>query len=228
MFLVGDTGGGTSLVEFATPILEDPTIKEYLGPIAFHSWDALSATDSQYAAIRELGKRFNKPVLCLEVGHDPGLWRAEGNPFSTWDNALETAMAYAKTLRLSGASVMDYWTYEDNYPLVDKRDGKPYPVFQVIHDMEAVFAPGRKVVASTSSAADVQSVGTIGPNGDLAVLVVNNGGSGEATVNGFHALEKLRLRVRNRSALNDSVVVASKAGEVRIRLPIRSVATLVP
>jgi hypothetical protein len=147
-FLVGDTGGGTSLVDFATPILEDPTITDYLGPIAFHCWDALGASDAQYEAIRQLGERFKKPVLCLETGHDSGLWRAQGNPFSTWDNALRTAMAYEKTLQLTGASVMDYWTYEDNYPLVDHKNNARYPIFDVIEQMQAVFAPGKSFLPS--------------------------------------------------------------------------------
>lgn len=226
-FLVGDTGGGTTLLDFATPILEDPTITEYLGPIAFHSWDALEASDAQYAAIRQLGKRFNKPLLCLEVGHDPGLWRAEGNPFSTWDNALRTAMAYAMTLRLTGASVMDYWTYEDNYPLVDHRKNARYPVFDVIEQMQEVFAPGRRVVVAKSSSADVQALGTVGKDGDLAVLLVNSGGNGRATLDSFPAGQKVSVLARTRQGSMTSTAVVSKDGGLTIKLPHRSVVTVV-
>jgi hypothetical protein len=227
-FLVGDTGGGTEMVDFVTPILEDPTIKDYLGPIAFHCWDVLDASDADYMAIRQLGKRFKKPILCLEAGHDAGLWRADGNPFSTWDNALRTAMAYAKTLQLSGASVMDYWTYEDNYPLVDKRDGKPYPVFSVIQQMQEVFAPGRQVVLSKSSSTEVQAAGTIGKNGDLAALLVNSGGAGQASLDGLPHLAKLRVLVRTRQGSTNSVLVTSKSGELKFTLPMRSVVTIFP
>ena len=227
-FLVGDTGGGTSLVEFATPILEDPTFKEYLGPIAFHCWDALNATNSDYVAIRQLGKRFNKPVWCLEVGHDAGLWRAEGNPFSTWDNALETAAVYAKTVELTGASVMDYWTYEDNYPLVDHKDSRPYPVFDVIKQMQEVFAPGKHVVTAKSSSSDVHAVATIGKDGGLAVLLVNTGGDGQAQLEGFSPQGKLRVIVRSIRGSSSSVVKASKTGALTIKLPIRSVVTVLP
>jgi O-glycosyl hydrolase len=227
-FVVGDTGGGTSLVDFATPILEDPTITYYLGPITFHSWDALQATDAQYSAIRQLGARFKKPVLCLEVGQDPGLWRAQGNPFSTWDNALRTAMAYTKTLQFTGASVMDYWTYEDNFPLVDHANNTPYPVFGVIQQMQELFAPGRQVVLATSSSADIQALGSIGKNGDLDVLLVNNGGVGQATLASFSPRAKVRVITRTAQGLASSAVVASNSGELKIRLPSRSVVTVLP
>lgn len=38
-------------------------------------------------------------------------------------------MAYERTIRLSGASRMDYRTYQDNDPLIDKAGLQPYPVF---------------------------------------------------------------------------------------------------
>ena len=225
-FLVGDTGGGTSLIDFATPILEDPTITDYLGPIAFHCWDALSASDDQYMAIRQLGNRFKKSILCLEVGHDSGLWRAEGNPFSTWDNALRTAMVYAKSLQLSGASVMDYWTYEDNYPLVDHKNNAPYPVFDVIEQMQAEFAPGRRVVPAKSTSTAVQVAGSIGRRGDLAALLVNSGGSGRAIVSGFSPSAKVRVLVRTNQGFKSSVLIASNEGVLTIGLPTRSVVTV--
>ena len=40
-------------------------------------------------------------------------------------------MAYERTIRLSGASRMDYRTYQDNDPLIDKAGLQPYPVFDV-------------------------------------------------------------------------------------------------
>jgi len=227
-FLVGDTGGGTSLVDFATPILEDPTIKDYLGPIAFHSWDALQASDAQYVAIRQLGKRFNKPILCLEVGHDAGLWRADGNPFSTWDNALRTAMAYAKTLQFTGASVMDYWTYEDNYPLVDHKNNAHYPVYDVIEQMQEIFTAGRRVVLAKPLSSDLQSVGTIGRNGDLAVMLANNGGSRQVTLDSFAPHQKVRVLVRTSLGSKSSAMVTSNDGSLTVTLPVRCVLTVMP
>ena len=115
-FLVGDTAGGVAAQAFDTPLLQDPTLRPYLGPISFHCWDVLGATDESYSAIADLGRRFGKPVWCLEAGHDAQLWQAD-QPWNTWDNALRTAMAYERTLRLARPSVMDYWTYEDDFPI---------------------------------------------------------------------------------------------------------------
>jgi hypothetical protein len=76
-FLTADTANGSNFVEYARPLLEDKTIAPYLGPLAFHSWDVLGATDEKYTGIAALGRQYNRPVWCTEAGHDAQLWQAQ-------------------------------------------------------------------------------------------------------------------------------------------------------
>ncbi len=226
-FLVGDTSGGNSAVAYDTPILRDATLTPYLGPISFHSWDVLSADDSSYTAIADLGRKFGKPVWCLEAGHDSALWQGK-DPWGTWDNALRTAMAYERTLRLAQPSVMDYWTYQDNYPTVDKNGPKPYPVFRVIRQMEAVFAPGSRVVTASGGGEDVQVLGTVGTKNRFGVLLVNTQGAGTAALKGLPARTRVRILVSDAKSQERATVGRTDAsGRLTVAIPTRSVVTVV-
>ncbi len=183
-FVVGDTANGVNLVNFATPILNDPTLKPHLGPIAFHSWDGLSAGTSAYTAIADLGKKYNKEVWCLEAGHDAQLWQAK-NPWESWSNALRTAMAYERTIRLTNATLMDYWTYQDNYPLVSQDGTRPFPVFTVMKEMAELFGPGTCVSNPNLSAEELQAIGTVDSQGKRRAMLINPIGAGTATLTGW-------------------------------------------
>ncbi len=191
-FVVGDTANGVNLVNFATPILNDPTLKPHLGPIAFHSWDGLSAGTSAYTAIADLGKKYNKEVWCLEAGHDAQLWQAK-NPWESWSNALRTAMAYERTIRLTNATLMDYWTYQDNYPLVSADGSRPFPVFMVMKEMAELFGPGTRVSTPTLSAEELQAIGSVDKGGKRRAMLINPIGTGSATLSGLTPKENVQL-----------------------------------
>ncbi len=227
-FLVGDTGGGSTVAPFARTLLEDPSVRDYVGPIAFHSWDAMSVADADYNAIGALGVKFDKPVWCLECGYDSGLWQRQGNPFATWDNAFRLAFAYEKTIRLSGASVMDYWTYQDNYPIVDKNGPKPYPSLGVIEQIETVFGFGQRVVRAAVSSPDVRALGTINGKGALSVLLVNSGGAGRLIVSGFKLNSPMSLVIRDQFGGKLLRRRTSSLGVLVVDVPTRAVITVVP
>jgi hypothetical protein len=228
-FLTADTANGGNFVDYARPLLEDKTIAPYLGPLAFHSWDVLSALEEKYTGIAALGRQYNKPVWCTEAGHDAQLWQAQ-NPWESWDNALRTALAYERTLRLSGAQQMDYWTYQDNYPLVS-RDGKtPFPVWHVLQQMEAALSPGSKIATATTNHDDLKVLPAVGPRrGQFSVLLVNTTGSGKVTLSGLprnanvSVVESTTKSQRQTQAKNQRT---DNAGRVTISLPTRSVVTL--
>ncbi|MCX7800622.1 MAG: hypothetical protein N2109_09795 [Fimbriimonadales bacterium] len=223
-FVVADTANGANFANYAQPLLEDQTLAPYLGPLAFHSWDALSATDEAYRRIAELGRIHRKPVWCLEAGHDAQLWQAR-DPWGTWENALRTALAYERTLRLTGAEVMDYWTYQDNYPLVDGRTLRPHPVFRVMQAMERVFVRGSKVCVPRVASEDLRALATVGPGpGRFALLLVNPLGPGQANLVGLPAGAVLRVRAYTADSLGSrSTATVGKDGRLRLSLPARSV-----
>ncbi|HLK16215.1 MAG TPA: hypothetical protein VKT78_15525 [Fimbriimonadaceae bacterium] len=225
-FLVGDTGGGANYVAYASPILSDPTIADYLGPISFHCWDVLTSTAGQYEAIAALGKRFRKPVWCLEAGHDADLWRKPA-PWDKWQNALGLAEAYIKTLSLSGAELMDYWTYEDNYPLVDKASGMPYLAFDVLKAMEGVFGAGATVLNGSCGGSELQALAAKTRTGVLAVLLVNPSGPGKAGIK-LAPGARYRISTFTRKGKEESEEVADSDGKVVVAVPTRSVCAVVP
>lgn len=184
-FLVGDTAGGTPSADYARPLLADASLTPYLGPLAFHCWDVLSAPDARYTAIAALGRQYHKPVWCTEAGHDSQLWQA-ANPWASWENGLRTALAYEKTLRLTGAALMDYWTYEDNYPLVSKDGTRPFPVFSVIRQMGDALPAGAKVASAASDHEDLRALAAVGPKvGQFSVLLINPVGAGQVLLSGL-------------------------------------------
>lgn len=225
--LVSDTANGSNLAEHAGPILEDKAIARYLGPISFHCWDALGASEEAYRRIAELGRRYKKEVWCLEAGHDAALWQTK-DPWAGWENALRTALAYVRTLRLTQASLMDYWTYQDNYPLVSKDGRTPYPVFHVMRQMESVFAPNSKVVEATA-ASDIQALATVGPKrGRTAVLLVNPVGAGTVTVTGLPKSASVAITASFAGKTGDVRKAKTDArGALTMAMPARSVVSVI-
>jgi O-glycosyl hydrolase len=228
-FLTADTANGSNFVEYARPLLEDKTIAPYLGPLAFHSWDVLGATDEKYTGIAALGRQYNRPVWCTEAGHDAQLWQAQ-NPWQSWENALRTALAYERTIRLSGAEQMDYWTYQNNYPLVSKDGQTPYPVWHVVRQMEVALPPGAKVATATTNHDDLKVLPTAGPkSGQFSVLVVNTVGPGEVTLSGLPrnaAVSVVESTTTAQAQARTQKYRTDNRGRVAIAVPARSVVTL--
>ncbi|GAB4468038.1 MAG: hypothetical protein OHK0029_40230 [Armatimonadaceae bacterium] len=229
-WLAGDTANGRALVEYTRPLLLDKELVPHLGPVSFHSWDALSATPEDYAAIATLAKEFNRPVWCLELGHDAQLWRVRPPVWPTWDNAMRLATAYGKTLKYAQASVVDYWEYQADFPLVDGDKQKPYPAFHVVHQMTKAFPPGSQVLATTEGGNDsLLSLAAKTKTGH-SVLLINNGGPGEITLTGLPNGKTARL-IRTRTdemqkELPERYKV-SNTGTVNVPITARSVTTVV-
>jgi O-glycosyl hydrolase len=226
-FLVGDTANGANFVAYAKPLLEDRRIAPYLGPLAFHCWDALGVPDGTYSAIAELGRRHNKPVWCAEAGHDAQLWQAP-NPWESWENGLRTALAYEKTLRLTGSTLMLYWTYQDNYPLVSKDGSRPFPVHHVIKQMEEALPPGAKIAAAAASHDELRALASVGPKpGQFSALLINPIGEGQTILRGLPPGETVRVVMSVGVAQRQSSTARTdRSGFLRLRLPARSVVTV--
>ncbi|TVR51359.1 MAG: hypothetical protein EA425_07310 [Puniceicoccaceae bacterium] len=226
-WIAGDTANGRNLAAYVTPLFEDPEVEPLLGPISFHSWDALGVTDADYEAIAEVGRRFGREIWCLEAGHDAQLWQRP-RPWGRWDNALRTAQAYARTVRLSGATLMSYWTYQDDYPLWDRDTGEPYPVFHVMEQMERVLRPGAMVAEALVEAGDLEAVFTVGPEaGRMALLLVNPLGEGAAAIHGWPPGAEVEVVLSAGAAtLEKRPQTVAADGVLRVDLPPLSVVTV--
>jgi O-glycosyl hydrolase len=229
-FLTADTANGSNFAAYARPLLEDPAVAPFLGPLAFHSWDVLSASEAKYREIAALGRQFNKPVWCTEAGHDAQLWQAS-NPWENWENGLRTALAYERTIRLTGAEQMDYWTYQDNYPLVSRDGKKAFPVWHVIRQMEAALPAGAKITGNTSSHDELKVLTASGPaRGQFSVLLVNAIGAGQVNLSGLPPRAAFSL-IGSTSEAQGRVMAQNlrtdSHGRVTVNVPARSVITLV-
>lgn len=230
-WLAGDTANGRGLVRYTRPLLMDKELAPYLGPISFHSWDALDASPQDYAAIAALGKEFNKPIWCLEMGHDAQLWRASPPVWNTWDNGLRLAQAYVRTILFSEATVLDYWEYTNDYPLVDGEKDQPYPAFFAIQQMERALPPGSQIVEVRESSTDsliTLAAKKVGKSG-FSVLLLNNRGPGEVTLTGLPVGATVALFRTSRSEQNKPLPEGYKVnpgGSVTIPITARSLTTV--
>lgn len=226
-FLVADSANGNNLYDLAQPMLEDASIAKYLGPIAFHCWDALSASVESYDKIKQLGIKYKKPVWCMEAGYDAQLWQQE-DPWADWQNAIRLAQAYERTVRLTGATVMDYWTYQDNYTLVNPKTLAPHASFKVMQGMDKVLGIGQRVVTTTSSSEGLVAMGSTSPNSTRAMLVAA-GGKAKANVAGLTKGKMFQVRILSRQPAGGWLVssttrTANESGEISVDLPSRTIA----
>ena len=224
LWLTGDTANGAGLVAYARPQLEDAELRPYLGPIAFHSWDALGASDQTYREIYQLAAKYDREVWCLEAGSDPQAYKLKPSVWPTWDYALEVAQAYAKTIGEARASVLDYWTYRDDFPLVD-RAGQPYPVYQVLRQFNQAFGAGTRVVAATTTNADARVLAGVRADGTTVAMLINPVGAGQVTLRGLPPKARVMLTRSDESGqglkLQEALTVDAQ-GTVTFALPARS------
>ncbi len=222
--IIGDTASGRPSARYSTEILSDNSIAPYLGPIGFHCWDALSASDADYRSIAFVGKRFKKEIWCLEAGHDAQLWQAS-NPWPTWQNAIRTAQAYLKTISLTGCSTMAYWTYEDDYPIASKDGKTKFSVFAVLGEMSKAFDRGTTIVETSSSTEDFQAVGAKSGSG-IVVVGVNPIGAGKVTLSGLPRSKTAALYIQTESGIQRSQVRTGSSGRIELSIPPSTFITL--
>ena len=74
-FLLADTSQSKGTVEFATQIMADKSIWNYLGPISFHCWWSEDIPDSEFERIAGFGKAWDKEDWCAELGFEAIAWK---------------------------------------------------------------------------------------------------------------------------------------------------------
>lgn len=147
-FLVADSHSTIATHDYANKMLERTDLEKYLGPISFHSWWSTNIPDSEFNKIYALGKKFNKPVWCCELGFDAMAYTKQG-VFQTWEYAFSLARITLRVLKHSGATVTQYWTYQDNFPLLSKTLD-PYPSFYITQMFTEHLPPGTRIIDADS------------------------------------------------------------------------------
>jgi O-glycosyl hydrolase len=226
-WLAGDTSNTKSLVPFTRPILEDRAARRYLGPISFHSWDA-GEPDSVFSGVAALGKEFHRPIWCLEVGYNAGLYRQRNpSPWPTWQNAMSLAKVYYKVLRFAQASIADYWQYQEDFPLVSN-NGEPYQAYYIIKQLADNLPPGSRIVDAASTDSALLPLAGEGPRGRGFMLqVINTGAATDAAIAGLPRGSYAVIRTSNGVNMAPEGTLQTKDGRLAFTLPADSVSTLV-
>ena len=223
-WLAGDTANGAHLVAFVRPQLEDAELRPLLGPVAFHGWDALSASDATYRKIADLAAQYNREVWCLEAGADAQAYKLTPSVWPTWNYALEVAQAYAKTLGPARSQLVDYWTYRDDFPLVDK-ENKPYPVFSVLQQFAQAFGPNTQIVESSAPSADIGVLAGVQADGTTVAMLINPVGAGQITLRGLKpnvAVAATLSEEKNQAIKLPQQMRTDSHGAITLALPARS------
>jgi O-glycosyl hydrolase len=228
-WLAGDTANGHNCAAYARTMLSDAEARPHLGPVAFHNWDALGASAAEYVAIAKVGSDYKHPIWCLEAGYDAQAWQIEPPVWPTWDNALKLAQAYLFTMQHAQASVMDYWTYSDNYA-VATREGKPYPAAEVLQALGQAFDKGTQVIGSSSNRDELLVLVGIKPDGKMVVALVNTGGVGEVKLTNLPPIGRVIYQAfteeSHTMSANKRTVYVIHKGAITPSVPARSVVIL--
>jgi O-glycosyl hydrolase len=227
-WLTGDVGHADALVDYALPILQDADARQHLGPISVHTWyPEYYGSDTVYRDIYDLAKQYGLPVWVEEVGIDPEGWNIPG--YTTgWDYAFDLARLYYRLIKFMGASVMDYWEYGNDYPLVNSSSLTPYPAFYVVKQIAEHLPPGTDIVEATSDNPNILVIsGKNDATGNFMVQVINDGSSPETVT--FLSLPNSNLSLQRTSDGENMINAGNHTpsnGTLTLTLPARSISTL--
>ena len=145
-WLLGDCHDIGSCADYVQAIYSHEAIRPYLGPLAFHSWDA-GTQDADLIAIADFAEANDLEVWCTEGGWYAQLWRVP-QQYPTWTNALSLATIYSRVLKLSRATVLEYWQMMGaDYQINDGESG--FPVFHTLNQYADQFPEGTQIVGTS-------------------------------------------------------------------------------
>ena len=221
-WLLGDCSNMAGCVAYARPIWESPAARPYLGVFAFHSWDS-SASDSTLTGLYDFARSTGLPIRTTEGGWDAQLWQRP-DQFPTWTNALHLATVYARVLRLTGASTLQYWQMLGrDYMLNDGASG--YPAWLVVRQMQQQMPAGSQVVETSGDRGLLYSL-AVRDGGDFVLHLVNGGAADQlVAVSGLPAGSY--RQVRSSAAGSDQELAPVNGGAtVSLTLPRESLTLL--
>ncbi len=226
-WVVGDVSNPSAAVSYITPILQDSSIAQYLGPISVHSWNADSIPDSTFSGIYTMANQYGKNVWILEVGLDSAGWEIDGYT-STWSYGFKLARLHYRLLKNMRATVLDYWEYGTDYELMDRYTLAPYPAYYMVKQLADLLLPGTEVVETTSSSSSVLVLSGIHrTTGKFMVQLINTGSAAEtASLTGLPNTSLTMQRISNGENMVTVGSYTPSNGALSISLRAQSVTTL--
>ena len=226
-WVVGDVSNPSAAVSYITPILQDTSITQYLGPVSVHSWNAESVSDATFSGIATLAGQYGKNVWVLEVGLDPAGWEIDGYT-STWSYGFTLARLYYRLIGNMRATVLDYWEYGTDYELMDRSTLAPYPAYYVVKQLSDLLLPGTQILETSSSSSSVLVLSGIHrTTGRFMVQMINTGTSAESAY--LTGLPNTALTMQRIGDGESMVIVGTytpSGGALTVSLRAQSVTTL--
>jgi hypothetical protein len=223
-WLIGDDGFvGTGT--FVKPALQDATMRPYLGDIGWHSWNLDNFDDSNFFDLRRTAQQYGKEIWSTEQGYDPLLYTQNPSAFYTWDHAREMSKIYLRTLRVVQATVLDYWQYGDDFPLLSPLK-KPLPTYYVLKPLYDNLTPGTQMIYAGSDTPSVLAMAAKNQKENRFFLqAINDDQVLEQTVT-FTGLPNRSLTWMRSSPTEDGAIVGTVTpvkGSLTLTIPANSV-----
>ena len=141
----GDDGVGT-LNAHTKPLLENPEIRQYLGPVAYHSWSFRFINDANLEQWYVQANRYGKEVWVTEFGTSE--FGADITNFQTWTRARDTANSWWRALTVTRANVVLWWQFANDFPFFNSQN-QPLPLFHTTKPFFDHVKPGSQMVKTT-------------------------------------------------------------------------------
>ncbi len=168
-WLLADASNIGETLSYAKAIYSEPKIRQFLGPLSYHSWD-YTAGDNSLKAIAQFADENDLEVWCTEGGWNPSLWQTP-KEFPTFTNALNQAIIYTRLIKLTRATRLLYWEMVGgDYSLND--GSTPYPILSFLSEFKKQFPPGAQVINTSEDPGNLKFVAAKSFDG-FALLIVN-------------------------------------------------------
>ena len=171
-FLLADTAQTKGTVEFATQIMADKSIWNYLGPLSFHCWWSEDIPDSEFERIAGFGKAWNKEVWCAELGFDAMAWKIK-DMNKSYDYALRFARISQRMIKYAEVEVSLYWTWQNNYAIMSADTKEKYPSYYITRHQTEFMNTGTQIVHSTSSDPEILVISAIRSDGSKVLQIIS-------------------------------------------------------
>ena len=187
-WLLGDCASIGVSLDYVKPIWAAEDIRPYLGPLAFHNYDADTNSDERLSALGDWAAEQGLETRSTEANWDPELWRRP-QIFPLWDHAHQLMLSFNRTIKLTRATTLYYWQMlgSDN-PLND--GSQPFMAMEILRQLSEAFPPGSQVVGTSSNPSNITFFAARTPDGGLGVHLVNetldkNGAPEEVRIEGL-------------------------------------------
>jgi hypothetical protein len=223
--LLGDTGSARDTYKFVLAAASDPEALPFIGAVGFHSWGG--ATPEQYAAWGDVAEWLRLPLLVTEMGVDPSAYYTRA--YDSFAYGVREARMAQELLMYARPQGAQFWQFTDDYALARVADNgsvEPTPRFWLMKHFTDLTPAASEVLTATADEPDVL-VTAFAKQGGYALHILNLGAERQAVIGGMPDAAWRVIETTEEAKFQPAPPVHGKAGTMLVRLPARSLVTLV-